>query len=61
VFYIHPWEVNPGTHRVREAPLLSQFRTYVGISRCHARLEKLLGDFPFSSMRQVLKEYGLLD
>ncbi|HOD69713.1 MAG TPA: DUF3473 domain-containing protein, partial [Deltaproteobacteria bacterium] len=33
VFYIHPWELNPETPRITEAPALSRFRTYIGINR----------------------------
>lgn len=59
IFYIHPWELNPDTPRVRGASMLSRFRTYTGINRCLARFRCLLRDFSFTTAREVLTDYGL--
>lgn len=45
VFYLHPWEVDPGQPRVRGLPLKSRFRHYVNLSRTEGRLKKLARDF----------------
>lgn len=59
IFYIHPWELNPDTPRVQDAPLLSRFRTYTGIERSIAKFRRLLQDFSFTTVREVLDAYGL--
>lgn len=41
-FYLHPWEIDPSQPRVKGAPLRSRFRHYVGLSRCEAKLRRLL-------------------
>jgi polysaccharide deacetylase family protein (PEP-CTERM system associated) len=58
VFYMHPWEIDPGQPRVR-APLRSRVRHYVNLSRCEAKLRALLRDFRFTSMAQVLADYPI--
>ena len=59
VFYIHPWELNPETPRITEAPALSRFRTYIGINRSFSRFRRLLQDFDFTTVHEVLKDCGL--
>jgi polysaccharide deacetylase family protein (PEP-CTERM system associated) len=58
-FYLHPWEVDPQQPRV-EVGWFSRFRHYTNLDKCEARLERLLGDFSFGSMREVLEKRGLL-
>ena len=58
VFYLHPWEIDPGQPRVR-ASRLSTFRHYNNLDRCEARLERLLGDFAFDRVDRVLAGRGL--
>ena len=53
VFYIHPWEIDPGQPRQREAPFLSRFRHYLNLGRTEARLRRLLGDFGWGRMDQI--------
>lgn len=59
-FYLHPWEVDPGQPRINDAPLLSRFRHYTNLHKCESRLRRLLGEFSFASMREVLEARGLL-
>jgi polysaccharide deacetylase family protein (PEP-CTERM system associated) len=58
-FYLHPWEVDPEQPRVKVGAF-SRFRHYTNLHRCEARLRRVLGDFRFSTMRQVLEQRGLL-
>jgi polysaccharide deacetylase family protein (PEP-CTERM system associated) len=58
-FYLHPWEVDPEQPRVKVGAL-SRFRHYTNLHRCEARLRRVLGDFRFGTMRQVLEQRGLL-
>jgi len=59
VFYIHPWEIDPKQPRIK-AGLTSRFRHYNNLDKCEKRLIRLLDDFSFSPMRDVLAGLGLL-
>ena len=59
IFYLHPWEIDPDQPRVN-ASTLSRFRHYNNLHKCELRLERLLSDFPFTTMSQVLMNEGLL-
>jgi polysaccharide deacetylase family protein (PEP-CTERM system associated) len=54
IFYLHPWEVDPGQPRVENASWLSRFRHYQNLGRCEQRLERLLSDFQFTTVAEVL-------
>ena len=58
-FYLHPWEIDPGQPRIR-AGTLSRLRHYTSLHRCERRLGRLLGEFRFAPMRDVLCAHGLL-
>ena len=58
-FYLHPWEVDPGQPRVK-VKAFSRFRHYTNLHVCEERLRRVLGDFRFGTMREVLEERGLL-
>jgi polysaccharide deacetylase family protein (PEP-CTERM system associated) len=59
-FYLHPWEVDPGQPRVSGVGWLSRFRHYTNLHRCESRLRRLLSEFEFAPMREVLRTRGLL-
>ena len=58
-FYLHPWEIDPAQPRVRVG-WLSRFRHYNNLHRCEPRLRRLLGEFRFGTMREVLQGLGLM-
>jgi polysaccharide deacetylase family protein (PEP-CTERM system associated) len=58
-FYLHPWEIDAEQPRVKTG-FVSRFRHYTNLSRCETRLRQLLGDFRFTTMRNVLRARGLL-
>lgn len=60
IFYIHPWELNPHIPRIPGMSPLSRFRTYIGISHAHKRFARLISDFTFTTVRQVLQDRDLL-
>lgn len=60
VFYLHPWEVDPEQPRIREAGLTSRFRHYLNLAQTQPRLERLLKDFSFTTMENVLRARALL-
>lgn len=59
IFYLHPWEVDPGQPRI-PARLLSRIRHYTNLGRCEARLRRLIGEFRFAPVRDVLRSQSLL-
>ncbi|MGD2172092.1 MAG: DUF3473 domain-containing protein [Gammaproteobacteria bacterium] len=60
MFYLHPWEVDPGQPVIPDISLSTRFRHYVNISRCRQRLNRLFEDFRFTTMRGVLENKGLI-
>jgi polysaccharide deacetylase family protein (PEP-CTERM system associated) len=59
IFYLHPWEVDPEQPRVRTS-LKSRLRHYTNLGRCEARLRRLIGEFRFGRVRDVLADAKLL-
>jgi len=55
IFYLHPWEIDPGQPRV-ELPWSKKFRHYNNLDKTFGRLERLLSDFRFSSFRRVFED-----
>ena len=53
LFYIHPWEIDPGQPRVDSAGRLSRFRHRVNLGRTAARLDRLFRDFKWDRMDRV--------
>lgn len=52
VFYIHPWEIDPGQPRL-PVGLVTTLRHYRGLSAAEARLRALLGTWRFTSFRAL--------
>jgi polysaccharide deacetylase family protein (PEP-CTERM system associated) len=55
IFYLHPWEIDTGQPRL-DVKAFSRFRHYNNLNKCMDRLERLLGDFRFGSVSDVLSE-----
>jgi polysaccharide deacetylase family protein (PEP-CTERM system associated) len=53
VFYLHPWEIDPGQPRL-QAGALSRFRHYRNLDKTEGRLRRLLGDFSFAPLASVI-------
>jgi polysaccharide deacetylase family protein (PEP-CTERM system associated) len=56
VFYLHPWEIDPGQPRL-PCGMLSRVRHYRNLDRTESRLVRLLGDFSWGPMRSVLPSF----
>lgn len=54
VFYIHPWEIDPGQPRVRGLKASHRLRHYLNLSRCEGRWAALLDDFAWTTMERLL-------
>jgi polysaccharide deacetylase family protein (PEP-CTERM system associated) len=52
--YIHPWEVDPEQPRVKTAGKRGFSSHYVNLARTEAKLRRLLRDFRFAPMRDLL-------
>lgn len=42
IFYFHPWEIDPGQPRVRNAPLKSRLRHYARLGAMRGKLRRLI-------------------
>lgn len=56
VFYIHPWEIDPGQPRL-QAGWLGQFRHYRNLDQTEHRLRRLLTDFRFGTVGALLQRH----
>ena len=56
VIYLHPWETFAGTPRVKEMGYKNTFITYYGMKSCLKKVERLLRDFEFTSLKEVIGE-----
>lgn len=56
IFYFHPWEVDPDQPRQTGIGMKTRIRHYIGLNRMQGRLQQLLADFRWSSMRDVFAE-----
>jgi polysaccharide deacetylase family protein (PEP-CTERM system associated) len=56
VFYIHPWELDPGQPRIAGTSLKTRFRHYLNLERTESRLRSLLRDFTWRRMDRTFLE-----
>lgn len=54
VFYIHPWEIDPGQPRVRGLNTSNAFRQRVNLTRCEARFRALAGAFEWTPLGELV-------
>ncbi len=54
MFYVHPWEVDPGQPKLPFGSRATQFRHRVGLGRNLAKIRKLLRDFSFCTLSEVI-------
>jgi polysaccharide deacetylase family protein (PEP-CTERM system associated) len=55
VFYIHPWELDPGQPRLKFGSPTTRLRHYLNLERTQARLERLLAEFRFEPISSVIE------
>ena len=61
IFYLHPWEFDPDQPRIEGISAFTKFRHYNNIDKCQYRLERLLQDFKFSRVDEILSEMGFIE
>lgn len=59
VFYMHPWEIDPNQPRIK-ASWFSEFRHYNNLEKSETRLARLISEFSFSTMKNILINQGLI-
>jgi polysaccharide deacetylase family protein (PEP-CTERM system associated) len=55
VFYIHPWEIDPGQPRLNGLKSTSRFRHYTGLAACERRFGRLLAEFSWSPLGDLVE------
>jgi hypothetical protein len=58
VFYIHPWEIDPGQPRIEGLKPSHRFRHYVNLDKGESRFAALLRDFEWVTMSELLAWWG---
>ena len=61
VFYLHPWEFDPDQPRMTGAGMRSRFRHYLNLHKTEERFTRLLQDFSFSTIDDVLSRRAVGD
>ncbi|HEX4177580.1 MAG TPA: XrtA system polysaccharide deacetylase [Rhizomicrobium sp.] len=59
VFYLHPWELDPGQPRMKGLSARSRFRHYLNLSRTAARLRRLTRDFRWDRIDTIFNVGGM--
>lgn len=54
IFYLHPWEFDPGQPKIENAPLKSRARHYLNLDKVEGRFKMLLSDFNFAPLRDLM-------
>lgn len=56
IFYLHPWEIDPGQPRIEHLPIKSKFRHYLNLDRTVSRFEILISSFHFTTIQQMVRQ-----
>jgi polysaccharide deacetylase family protein (PEP-CTERM system associated) len=56
VFYVHPWEIDPGQPRLRAGSMLSRLRHHANVSSTKDKLRRLLNEFQFGTVTDVVRQ-----
>lgn len=60
VFYIHPWEIDPGIPKINDTGIISRFRTYRNLDKTEDRFKRLLSNFSFSPLSSQLNAANIV-
>jgi polysaccharide deacetylase family protein (PEP-CTERM system associated) len=61
VFYLHPWEIDPGQPAVEGVRASNAFRQRVNLRRCEGRFAALVRDFAWVPLRDLIPAASALD
>ena len=59
IVYLHPWEFDPGQPRLR-AGFVDRTKHYLNLGKTEGKFRRILGEFSFDSVRNVLRRLSLL-
>jgi polysaccharide deacetylase family protein (PEP-CTERM system associated) len=59
IFYVHPWELDAEQPRIKDVGLRSKFRHYINLNKTEGKFKKLLGNFQFSTIQELLGQINL--
>lgn len=54
IFYLHPWEIDPGQPRIAAAPWKSKLRHYINLGAMEGKLARLLAAYPWTRIDAAL-------
>ena len=57
MFYLHPWEVDPDQPVLNFGSRSTRFRHRVGLKRNMMKLRRLLNDFSFGGMQEIIDDF----
>ena len=60
IFYFHPWELDPGQPRVREAPLRSRLRHYSRLGAMEGKLRRLIRAFSWGRVDAAVAQLAAM-
>lgn len=58
MFYVHPWEIDPEQPKMPFGSVKTKFRHYVNLRSTYDKLERLLDEFAFGRITDVLAQHG---
>ena len=59
VFYIHPWEIDPGQPRVPGIRATNSFRQRINLHRCEERFAALVSDFEWMPICDLIDSWNV--
>lgn len=54
LFYIHPWEFDPGQPRIKNIKLNYKLRHYTNLDKTENKFRQLISDFNFYPIRNII-------
>jgi len=58
VFYLHPWEIDPGQPRVESLDAVKRFRHRVNLYRCEERFTSFVGAFEWMPIGELIDSWN---
>jgi len=56
IFYLHPWEIDPGQPKMK-LPMLKKFRHYNNLNKAEKRFDRLLNEFQFTTLKNLYSKW----